>query len=239
MSRIETLIGSSLHTIECLFQRLEKEYMSYLNSFKTTHCFQPSALYEFIIQKILYPFQIYLLSQAEGDTSCQRSESVILEGYVMFVVSSSIRIIHKTIECVIANPDSQSVLVTSLSQSVIGHLLSYLFSMLYLGQYSHHVALTLRRDLNDLTMEWCRLLKVCHIDKALKQTKEDLLTVSVYAENYKTVPISSPWYLTVLYLMVTTNTKYHYSCLYFNYVEPREDICCLLESYIFSGGLAE
>ena len=58
--------------------------------------------------------------------------------------------------------------------TVIGSLLSYLLSVLYLGQYSHHVASTLRTDLNDFTKEWCHLLKICKIDQAIQQNKEDL-----------------------------------------------------------------
>lgn len=213
--------------------------MTYLHASKKTSCFHSSFIYKYILQTILYPFQIYLLSQAEDDTSAQRTESLILEGYIMFLLSSSIRIVRKTVECIVQNPSHQAYLITSLSDTVIGSLLSYLLSVLYLGQYSHHVASTLRTDLNDFTKEWCHLLKICKIDQAIQQNKEDLLTRSVYSENFSTVPVSVPWYLTVFNLLVTTNTKYHYSCLYFNYVEPREDICCLLESYIFSGGLAE
>lgn len=71
------------------------------------------------------------------------------------------------------------------------------------------------------------------------QNKEDLLTDSIYDKEYRTVPISAPWYLTLLYLLVSVTTKYHFSCVAVNVFESREDTRCLLESYLFSGGLAD
>ena len=88
--------------------------MTYLHSSKKTSCFHSSFIYKYILQTILYPFQIYLLSQAEDDISAQRSESLILEGYIMFLLSSSIRIVRKTVECIVQNPSHQSYLITSL-----------------------------------------------------------------------------------------------------------------------------
>lgn len=41
----------------------------------------------------------------------------------------------------------------------------------------------------------------------------------------------------LFYLIVSTSTRYHYTCRFNSVVEPREDVRCLLESYIFSGGL--
>ena len=224
-------------SIEQVLQFLEKEFMHFVS--KPTHsaCFVPSKTYRFYLHEVLFPFQLYLLSQADGDASCQRTESVILEGYLMLLLSLCVRVVNNMIGWIQERPEEEPVLFTSLNESVLGVLLSYLLSFLYLGRFSHHVASTLRSDLNDLTCLWCRLLSLGHIQSSIQQNKEMILTHALYSPNYKTQASSPPWYLTLFYLMVTTNTRYHYSSLHFNYIETREDMRCLLESFVFSGGL--
>lgn len=224
-------------SIEQVLQFLEKEFMHFVC--KPTHgsCFCPSKTYSFYLHEVLFPFQLYLLSQTDGDATCQRTESVILEGYLMLLLSLCVRIVNKVIGWIEEHPEEEAVLFTSLNESVLGVLLSCLLSFLYLGRFSHHVASTLRSDLNDLTCLWCRLLTLGNIQSSIQQNKEMILTYALYSPDYQTFASSPPWYLTLFYLMVTTNTRYHYSSLHFNYIETREDMCCLLESFIFSGGL--
>lgn len=73
----------------------------------------------------------------------------------------------------------------------------------------------------------------------LGQSKEDRLTDSVYCKDYRTVPVTAPWHLALLYLLVAATTKFRFSCVAVNVFESREDTRCLLESYLFSGGLAD
>ena len=73
----------------------------------------------------------------------------------------------------------------------------------------------------------------------LGQSKEDRLTDSVYCKDYRTVPVTAPWHLVLLYLLVAATTKFRFSCVAVNVFESREDTRCLLESYLFSGGLAD
>ena len=234
---VGTFAGQSLVSIERVLQYLEKEFTQYLCKPSHATCFLPSKVYALYLHDVLFPFQLYLLSQAEGDTTCQRTESVILEGYLMILLSMSIRIINKVIGCLQQRPEDEAILFTSLSESVVGVLLSYLLSFLYVGTFSHHVASTLRSDLNDLTCLWCRRLCLGNIQSSIQQNKEDILATAIYVPEFTTIPSSPPWHLTLFDLMVTANTRYHYSCLHFNYIETREDIRCLLESFIFSGGL--
>lgn len=53
------------------------------------------------------------------------------------------------------------------------------------------------------------------------------------------MPVTAPWHLALLYLLVAATTKFRFSCVAVNVFESREDTRCLLESYLFSGGLAD
>ena len=61
----------------------------------------------------------------------------------------------------------------------------------------------------------------------------------LYSNTYTTSIQSIPWPFMLFNLIVSTSTRYHYTCRFNNVVEAREDVRCLLESFIFSGGLFE
>ena len=68
----------------------------------------------------------------------------------------------------------------------------------------------------------------------------DVLSWSpLYAAKHATPIQSIPWPCVLFNLIVSTSTRYHYTCRFNNVVEAREDVRCLLESFIFSGGLCE
>ena len=225
-------------SIEKMISFVENEFIRYLTKNHLVHAYVPSKLSQIILHEILFPFQIYLIAQAIGDISCQRTESLILEGYVMQLLSSTIRLISRVISLVSERPESQAIVITSLNETILGVLLSYLLSMLYLEEYCHHISSYLRSDLHEVTVLWCRLMSLCGVSQSLQKTKDDLLVQSVYSREYVTTPASLAWHSTLFHLLISTNTKYHFSCYHINYVESRDDCCCLLESYLFSGGLA-
>ena len=237
-SKIEAFAGKSLLSIEKIVNFVETEFLSFLqNRKKLNNAYSPSTLSYLLLHSVLFPFQIYLLSQAVGDTSCQRTESLILEGYLMQLLSSSVRILSCVIATISESPEVQAIVMTSLNETVLGVLFMHLLSMLYLEEFCHHIASSLRSDLHEMTLLWCRLMSTIHVSKSLQQTKDDLLVKSVYQKEYTTVPASLAWHVTLFHLLISTDTKYHFSCYHFNYVEGRDDFCCLLESYLFSGGL--
>ena len=156
------------------------------NRKKLVNAYSPSALSYLLLHSVLFPFQIYLLSQAVGDTSCQRTESLILEGYLMQLLSSSVRILSCVIATISESPEVQAIVMTSLNETVLGVLFMHLLSMLYLEEFCHHIASSLRSDLHEMTLLWCRLMSTIHVSKSLQQTKDDLLVKSVYQKEYAT-----------------------------------------------------
>ena len=112
----------------------------------------------------MFPFQIYLLSQAEGDTAGVRTESEILEGYLMQLLPLCIRIVSSAQSAITTLPSAQPTVLTSLTATPLDVLLPYVLSILYMGHYSLHIAANLRTDLMELTQAWCSLMLLCGVD---------------------------------------------------------------------------
>ena len=158
-SLAEAFAGKALLSIEKIVNFVETEFLSFLQKRKKlVSAYSPSPLSHLLLHSVLFPFQVYLLSQAVGDTSCQRTESLILEGYLMQLLSSSVRILSCVIATISKTPEAQAILMTSLNETVLGVLFSHLLSMLYLEEFCHHIASILRSDLHEVTLLWCRLM---------------------------------------------------------------------------------
>ena len=116
----------------------------------------------------MFPFQIYLLSQAEGDTAGVRTESEILEGYLMQLLPLCIRIVSSAQSAITTLPSAQPTVLTSLTATPLDVLLPYVLSILYMGHYSLHIAANLRTDLMELTQAWCSLMLLCRVDVGIE-----------------------------------------------------------------------
>ena len=147
---------------------IEKDILSYFNSKKHTTSYVPSRVCHRLLHEVLFPFQIYLLSQAEGDTAGVRTESEILEGYLMQLLPLCIRIVSSVQSIISSNPSVQPIILTSLTATPVDVLLPYLLSILYMGQYSLLIAANLRTDLMELTPAWCSLMLLCGVDVVKK-----------------------------------------------------------------------
>lgn len=199
--------------------------------------FTPSKECSRILNEVLFPFQVYLLSQAEGDLTHSRTESVILEEYLKILFHAAVRFITSSITRVLES-ESVSDLMMSLEATFLNHLLLYVLSRLYLGEFSYRISDLMNVAIDELALLWGKFLSLCKIEAA----SLDSLSIPwdpIYSARYCTPITSFPWYLSLFNLIVSVSTCYHYSFRLNNLVEPREDVRFLLESYLFSGGLNE
>ena len=146
--------------------------MAYFENTNHTTAYSPSPLCRRYMEEVLFPFQVYLLSQAEGDTTGKRTESMILEGYVMQLLSLCMRVLSKAKVMIRSQSTEQPILLTSLQMSPLDRLLPYVLSLLYMGEYSIHIAECLRTDLVELTQAWCSLLTICGMDVGMRELCE-------------------------------------------------------------------
>ena len=112
---------------------------------------------------ILFPFQIYLFSQAEGDTTAARSETAIMQAYLSSLCSSCVRILTKSL-LFIKQTSRVADVISALRETALGHLLPYAVNVLYVGTFAMDVISYASGDLLELLTMWCQLMKMCCID---------------------------------------------------------------------------
>lgn len=190
-----------------------------------------------ILDYVLFPFQVYLLSQAEGDLTHSRTESLILEEYLHTLFQTAVQFITSCISRVLES-EGVSDLMMSLEATFINRLLLYVLSRLYLGEFSYRVSDLLNRAIDELALLWGKFLSLCKIEASALDTVS-IPWDPIYSPSCQTNVEPFPWYLSLFNLIVSVSTCYHYSFRLNNLVEPREDVQLLLESYVFSGGLPD
>lgn len=135
---------------------------SYLDSSHHTLSYSPSKFATKALVDVLFPYQVYLLSQSQDDIETKRTESLILKGYISALFSSCVRIITKTITHILESDVVPEVMV-SLQWTQIGVLVPYVMNVLYLGSFSSVLTELLHSGIDELALLWCKLLTICRI----------------------------------------------------------------------------
>ena len=135
--------------------------------------FDPSKHGYKALHEVLFPYQVFLLSQSEDDIRCQRTESVILEGYILELLGSSVRIITRVLTRILES-DAVPEVMGSLKKTQLGVLLPYLINTLYLGNFSCYITEHLHSGVDELALLWCKLLTICKLNVGMNGLVRDL-----------------------------------------------------------------
>ena len=227
----------ALKIINQVIEVAEKDILEYLSSDKTvSSCFRPSSRSCKAINDILFPFQIYLFSQAEGDRQGQRCETAILQAYLSSLCSSCVRILTKALHFVYESKRVVDV-ISALRETALGQLLGYAVNILYVNNYAMDVISYISGDLLEILNMWCKLMKLCNIENDLHQKKDNLMFLPIYDPSFTPTPQPVSWYLTLFYLLTSISSKIHYNTRYFFIDDKTTELQYLAESYLCSGGL--
>ena len=128
---------------------------------------------------MLFPYQVFLLSQSEDDIRCQRTESVILEGYILELFGSSVRMITRVLTRILES-DAIPEVMGSLKKTQLGVLLPYLINTLYLGNFSCYIAEHLHSGVDELALLWCKLLTICKLNVGIGALARERCRKSIY-----------------------------------------------------------
>lgn len=126
--------------------------------------FSPSKRTVTAISDILFPFQLYAFSQANGDVEGLRCESAVLQSYLSSLFSACIRVLTLTTRVLLEHQDRVSDVLGALRESVVGQLLSVCLSELYCGRWSRELISFIVNDLSELLMMWSKILKICNVE---------------------------------------------------------------------------
>ncbi|KAK8807124.1 hypothetical protein WA158_003883 [Blastocystis sp. Blastoise] len=177
----------------------------------------------FARQQVLLPFHIYIFSQVQGDIDGSRADTHILIKYLTLFLNNCLLYISK-----------------SLRESIIGQLLPFICTCIYMGKYSYVFMEKISWYLESLVEEWKKLLKLCNIDDSRYQNHDDHLDISIYAkDSYASTNIIVDWYISLYYTLVAASSRgiyIHYTPLS-PYEQGSDEYETLVSSYILSGGI--
>lgn len=149
-----------------LFGIVEKDFLDFLSRDNVLETYTPSKPCAHVISRVLFPYQVYLFSQTEGDFSCLRTESIILEFYLLQLFPLCVRIITKSLTRILEK-DVIPEVMSSLFETPLGQLLPYALSCLYIHNYSTYIGEHLSSEVEDLALLWCKLLTICRTEVLL------------------------------------------------------------------------
>ena len=166
---VEMFARQAVAVLEQLLNEAASDVEIYLELSSHVNTYSPSRSVDFLLHSVLFPFQIYLFSQAEGDQAGERTESLILEGYLTHLLPICLRILDMVSARIQANPKEQPILFTSLESSFVDALIPYVLSLLNMGQFSARAISLVQEPLFELTRKWCDLLTLSGVDVRLLQ----------------------------------------------------------------------
>lgn len=148
--------------------------------------FVPSSRTTTAISQILFPFQLYLFSQANGDRDGTRCESAILQGYLSSLFSACVRVLTLAKDVLQKPNSSVSDTLGALRESVAGQLICVCLSELYVGVWSREIISFVSSDLSELLTMWVKILQICNVDVGETETLSRRTT-------FRCVPTPSRW----------------------------------------------
>ena len=204
--------------------------------FEENSCAQAARL------KVLFPFQIYLFSQAQGDLECKRTETLILKEYLDLIYEKVQWIIEKGMRCFIEKAQSLDSVLRCLYCSILQQLVPFIMTCLYCGSLNNETMIEADNHISEMVKVWTDFLNITGLSKYSVEDDGNASQVALFSKEYSSMPFTStPWYLSLLYILVAADSRYITGLT--PAVDPNTNYDELLmvwaRSYILSGGLAE
>ena len=174
--------------------------------------------------EVLFPFQIYLFSQVQGDLENKRTETLILTRYLELVYRSARDLIEKAICCYCQQRGSVKEIVSCLHHSILQQLVPFVMTCLYCGSLDDSIMIAADNQISELATG-----------------NEDAIQNGLFSKMYGSVAsTSTPWYFSLLYILVAADSRYITGLAPAVVpLDPKDELMIVWErSYILSGGLA-
>lgn len=190
---------------------------------------------------MLFPFQIYLFSQVQGDLECKRTETLILKEYLELIYAEVRCIIEKATRYFCNHPQSLEAILQCLHCSILQQLVPFIMTCLYCGSLDDETMIEADNHISEMVKLWTNFLTITHLNVD-NEDEGACAQVALFSKEYSSLPsTSTPWYLSLLFIFVAADSRYITGLT--PAVDPNTNYDELLmvwaRSYILSGGLAE
>lgn len=190
--------------------------------------------------EVLFPFQIYLFSQVQGDLENRRTETLILTRYLELIYRSARDLIEKAICCFCQQRATVKEIVSCLHHSILQQLVPFVMTCLYCGSLDDSIMIAADNQISELVRLWTGFLNVANLDVDSTGT-EDAIQNGLFSKMYGSVAsAATPWYFSLLYILVAADSRYITGLApALVPLDPKDELMIVWErSYILSGGLA-
>ena len=99
--------------------------------------------------EVLFPFQIYLFSQVQGDLENHRTETLILTRYLELIYRSARDLIEKAICCFCQQRATVKEIVSCLQHSILQQLVPFVMTCLYCGSLDDSIMIAADNQISE------------------------------------------------------------------------------------------
>lgn len=191
---------------------------------------------------VLFPFQIYLFSQVQGDLEHTRTETNILATYLEMIYVRMTELIRKAERCYLSKRQSLNEILRALQSSVIYQLVPFIMTCLYVGSLDDDIMIAADNQISEMVQLWTHFLTATNLTRDAMENDDDCLQTALFSKTYCSIPSSnSAWYFALLYILVAADSRYITGLAPAVVPLTSQDELLLVwtRSYILSGGLAE
>ena len=205
-------------------------------NFEKNSCSQMARL------EVLFPFQIYLFSQVQGDLEHQRTETLILVQYLHLIYMHVKDIIEKATRCFCEQVQSLDSIMQCLRCSILQQLIPFIMTCLYCGSLDDDIMIAADNQISDMVRLWTNFLNIVHLNVDTVEDDDNCVQVALFSKRYGSTPsTATAWYLSLLYILVAADSRYitGLAPAVVPLTSQDELLMVWARSYILSGGLAE
>lgn len=190
--------------------------------------------------EVLFPFQIYLFSQVQGDLENQHTETLILTWYLELVYRNARDLIEKATRYYCKQPSSLKEILNCLQHSILQQLVPFIMTCLYCGSLDDAIMIAADNQISEMVRLWTNFLNIANLNVDSTES-DDLVLNGLFSKMYGSVAsTNTPWYFSLLYILVAADSRYITGLAPAVVPLTSQDELMIVwaRSYILSGGLA-
>ena len=159
--------------------------------------------------EVLFPFQIYLFSQVQGDPEQKRTETLILVDYLVEIHRHAITLIRMAKQCFERHKQPLHEILHALQCSILQRLVPFIMTCLYVGSLNDDIMIDADTQISEIVQLWTEFLNKANLTEDTVEEHDNELQTALFSKSYSSEPSSnSKWYFALLYILVAADSRY-------------------------------
>lgn len=204
--------------------------------------FERSSVSQTARMDVLFPFQIYLFSQVQGDLLNERTESCLLVQYLQLIYTNVTTLIERATRCYCQKYLSADEILKCLQNSILQQLVPFIMTCLYCGSLNDDIMINADYQISEMVKLWTNFLNIAHLNVDEVENSDNCIQTALLSKSYSTIPSTgTAWYFALLYILVSADSRYITGLAPTLIPLDSNDELLMVwaRSYILSGGLSQ